>query len=54
MTHNFPFVISTHLTTLLGERGDPEREIPGKAEEAQAMRYYRLNDRAARKVDLQG
>lgn len=33
-----PFVMSTHFTTLLGERGDSERQISGKVEEARAAR----------------
>ena len=34
-----PFIIGTHLSTLVGERGGSEREIPGKAAEAQKMRF---------------
>lgn len=34
-----PFIIGTHLSTLVGERGGSEREIPGKAIEAQKMRF---------------
>jgi endonuclease/exonuclease/phosphatase family metal-dependent hydrolase len=33
------FAIGTHLSTLVGERGGSEREIPGKAAEAQKMRF---------------
>lgn len=33
-----PFVIGTHLSTLRGERGGLDREIPGKAKQAQEMR----------------
>jgi endonuclease/exonuclease/phosphatase family metal-dependent hydrolase len=33
-----PFIIGTHLSTLIGERGGPEREIMGKSEQAQEMR----------------
>jgi endonuclease/exonuclease/phosphatase family metal-dependent hydrolase len=33
-----PLVVATHLTTLLGERGGPERLLPGKTEQAEQMR----------------
>src|SRR5207244_4409263 len=33
-----PFLLNAHLSTLIGERGGPGREIPGKGEEARAIR----------------
>ena len=33
------FIVGTHLSTLVGERGGVEQEIPGKAERAQEMRF---------------
>ncbi len=33
-----PFVVNTHLTTLVGERGNGSNVIPGKLDQAQAMR----------------
>ncbi len=34
-----PYVVCTHLTTLTGERGGEMREIAGKSNEAQIMRF---------------
>jgi len=34
-----PYVVCTHLTTLYGERGGELREIPGKSNEAQMLRF---------------
>jgi endonuclease/exonuclease/phosphatase family metal-dependent hydrolase len=34
------YVVCTHLTTLLGERGGEIREIPGKSSEAQMLRFH--------------
>jgi endonuclease/exonuclease/phosphatase family metal-dependent hydrolase len=42
----FPFVVGTHLTTLVGERGS--HSLPGKDEEAQSMRL----EQARRLLDL--
>ncbi len=39
-----PFVIDTHLTTLRGERGGPEREIAGKSVEAREMRTRQVRN----------
>lgn len=36
--HLQPFILATHLTTLVGERGNEEKEIPGKKQEAQQLR----------------
>jgi endonuclease/exonuclease/phosphatase family metal-dependent hydrolase len=36
----YPYVLNTHLTTLLGERGS--RAIPGKALEAELLRYAQV------------
>ena len=33
-----PFIVSTHFTTLVGERGGKSAPVPGKLEEAQALR----------------
>ncbi len=35
----YPYVLVTHFTTLMGERGREMQEIPGKAEEAQQRRW---------------
>ena len=39
-----PFIIGTHLTTLRGERGGPEREIAGKSAEASEMRTRQVRN----------
>lgn len=39
-----PLVVATHLTTLRGERGDPDRLIPGKSEQAQQMRSQQVDN----------
>lgn len=39
---NSPFVIGTHLSTLVGERGGPGREIVGKSEQAREMRLKQI------------
>ena len=39
---NSPFVIGTHLSTLVGERGGPDREIAGKSEQAREMRLEQV------------
>jgi endonuclease/exonuclease/phosphatase family metal-dependent hydrolase len=37
-----PFIIGTHLSTLVGEQGEPEQEIAGKSEKAQEMRFHQV------------
>ncbi len=34
-----PFIVCTHFSTLVGERGGKAKEIPGKFDEAQALRF---------------
>jgi endonuclease/exonuclease/phosphatase family metal-dependent hydrolase len=43
-----PFVINTHLTTLLGERKGTKRQIPGRVEESEILRMQQ----AKRILDL--
>jgi endonuclease/exonuclease/phosphatase family metal-dependent hydrolase len=43
-----PFVVNTHLTTLLGERRGTKRQIPGRVEESQILRIQQ----AKRLLDL--
>jgi endonuclease/exonuclease/phosphatase family metal-dependent hydrolase len=48
-----PFVVNTHLTTLLGERRGTRRQIPGRVEESQILRIQqakRLLDLMAPKI----
>jgi endonuclease/exonuclease/phosphatase family metal-dependent hydrolase len=43
-----PFVVNTHLTTLLGERSGTKRKIPGRVEESEVLRMQQ----AKRLLDL--
>jgi endonuclease/exonuclease/phosphatase family metal-dependent hydrolase len=40
----YPYVVCTHLTTLVGERGGEMRELPGRLSEAQGMRYQQAKN----------
>lgn len=39
----YPYLVNVHLTTLVGERGGSNREIPGKCVEAQMLRLKQAN-----------
>lgn len=39
-----PFVMTTHLSTLVGERGGPAHEMAGKTEQAQTMRIAQVEE----------